>query len=135
MKSITQFCQEVYDWSKRKGWWDRDKPFGDQATNFHGEISEAWEEYRKYGMNPDKFLYDNEDPKLALQIPDKMRGLEGMPPTEKMSKPEGIAAELADLLIRVFDTCGHYGIPLEHAIEKKMRYNELRSYRHGGKVA
>ncbi len=36
----------------------------------------------------------------------------------------------ADTIIRIFDTCGHYGIDLEQAIEIKMKYNESRPYKH-----
>lgn len=94
------------------GWWDGgERPVGDQFTNFYGEVAEAWEEYRKYGMDPAYFLYYVE------------------------GKPEGMAVELADVLIRIFDTCAHYNIPLEQALVEKMAYNETRPYRHGNKKA
>ena len=50
------------------------------------------------------------------------------------TKLEGIPIELADVIIRIADLCGHYGIDLESAIEEKMEYNKTRSYRHGNKV-
>ena len=50
-------------------------------------------------------------------------------------KPEGIPIEFADLLIRVADTCGKYGIELENALRVKLEYNKTRSHRHGGKLA
>lgn len=48
-------------------------------------------------------------------------------------KPEGIASELADVLIRVTQFCVVRGIPIERAIEEKMIYNASRPFRHGGK--
>ena len=48
-------------------------------------------------------------------------------------KPEGIAAELADAVIRSADLCGALGIDLEEVISEKMKYNEGRPYRHGKK--
>ena len=51
------------------------------------------------------------------------------------NKPEGVPIELADLIIRVLDTCEQYGIDIEAAIEMKIKYNETREYRHGGKLA
>ncbi len=45
-----------------------------------------------------------------------------------------IPFELADIVIRVFDMCGHYGIDLESAIREKMEYNKKRPYKHGGKI-
>lgn len=111
--TIKGLLEESHKTAVEKGWWDDERPFGDQLSNMHGELSEAWEEYRKHGLLPQFFLYVNGD----------------------NPKPEGIASEFADVLIRIFDTCAKYEIPLEEAIEKKMEYNNTRPYRHGNKVA
>lgn len=44
---------------------------------------------------------------------------------------EGIAEELADVLIRIGDLCGEYTIDLEGAIARKMQINKGRAYKHG----
>lgn len=49
-------------------------------------------------------------------------------------KPEGVPSELADIVIRIGDLCGLYGIDLEAAIRTKMDYNKTRAHRHGNKV-
>jgi NTP pyrophosphatase (non-canonical NTP hydrolase) len=113
--TIVDLLRESHSTALDKGWWEGDRNFGDQISNFHGEVSEAWEEYRKYGLDPTRFLYPN--------------------CTDRPGKPEGIAAELADVLIRIADTCAHYDIPLEKAILDKLQYNKTRPYRHGGKKA
>lgn len=72
----------------------------------HSELSEALESYRKH----EPFLwFDN-------------------------GKPEGIAAEYADVIIRIMSDCEERGIDLNNAIEVKMAYNKSRPYKHGGKV-
>ena len=38
--------------------------------------------------------------------------------------------EIADLLIRTFHLCGDLNIDIERALEKKMKYNKTRPYKH-----
>lgn len=101
-----------HETAKAKGWWNGSRSAGDQFANFHAEVSEAWEEWRKNGWRLDRMIYPGEN-----------------------GKPEGLAVELADLLIRVADTCGKYGIPLKRALREKMDFNRSRPYRHGNKMA
>lgn len=49
-------------------------------------------------------------------------------------KPEGVASELADTVIRICDLAGMLGLDLGKAIVEKMAYNETRPRRHGGKA-
>lgn len=46
-------------------------------------------------------------------------------------KPLGIPTELADILIRVLDIAGGYGIEIGDAVAMKMRYNAGRPHKHG----
>ncbi len=47
--------------------------------------------------------------------------------------PDDIIEELADVVIRVADTCEENGWDLQEAILAKMDANRSRAYRHGGK--
>lgn len=105
-RTLAPLIREAHETSVEKGWWEKERDFGTQIALIHSELSEALEEYRI----SQPYLYDNK------------------------GKPEGIAAEFADVLIRIFDTCGKYDIPLELALRLKMEYNKTRSHRHGGKV-
>jgi len=49
------------------------------------------------------------------------------------SKPEGAPSELADVIIRVLDICGAYGIDIEAVVAEKMRYNAGRPFLHNKK--
>jgi NTP pyrophosphatase (non-canonical NTP hydrolase) len=109
--TITDLIQKAHAMAVEKGWWDGpERSIGDQVANFHAEISEAWEEVRAGRNLVSTYL-------------------------EPDGKPCGVPIELADTLIRIFDTCGRYKIDLEQAIRIKMAFNATRPYRHGGKVA
>ncbi len=110
-KSIPELIKEAHQNAIEHGWWEEERTFGEQIALMHSELSEALEEYRN-GQQPDE-IYTSEE-KTGF-------------------KPEGIPAELADVVIRIFDTCGKYGIDLENAIIAKMKYNKTRPYKHGGK--
>ena len=115
----------VHETALSKGWYNPPKTFGEYLVLLHAEISEALEEYRNshqphevYHVHPSQPFIEGADIHL---VPGPQ-------------KPEGVPIELADLLIRLLDTCEYYNIDLIGAVLEKMQYNETRSYRHGGKV-
>lgn len=108
--NINELTKEVHANARNHGWWDGEpRAFGELIALCHSELSEALEEYRA-GHEAQETYYP------------------------KGEKPEGVPSELADVVIRIMDMCGHYGINLEAAIETKHEYNKTRPYRHGGKV-
>lgn len=50
-------------------------------------------------------------------------------------KPDGIAVELIDCMIRILDALVEMKIDPEEVLRLKMDYNNTRPYRHGGKLA
>ncbi|MDL2324045.1 hypothetical protein LJC61_02680 [Ruminococcaceae bacterium OttesenSCG-928-A16] len=126
--NMNDLVKDVHENAKAHGWWDEGRSFGELIALCHSELSEALEEYRK-GFDPTDTYYigDNGVPVITetMQFVDA----DGTP-----EKPEGIPSELADVVIRIMDMCGHYGIDLEAAILEKHEYNKTRPYKHGGKV-
>lgn len=113
-KTVREWMRVSHEVATEKGWWETERNFGEQIALMHSELSEALEEYR-----------DNHPVDDIRWEPNKTGEL----------KPEGIVVEFADVLIRIFDTCERYGMPLSEALAIKTAYNKLRPYRHGGKVA
>jgi NTP pyrophosphatase (non-canonical NTP hydrolase) len=101
--------EEVYQCNLAHGWID-ERTFGDEVALIHSEVSEALEHYRR---SPD---YINE---VFYGVGDK---------------PDGVAIEFADVLIRLLDSCRRHDIDLFKAYRIKMDYNWKRQYRHGGKA-
>lgn len=115
--TLDEIVTKCYKTAEEHGWWDTATPgerIAEEAVSIPEklmlmvtEIAEAMEEYRN-GSEP-YYIKDG--------------------------KPEGIAVELADCIIRIFDLAGFFGWDIAEAIDVKMAYNDSRPYRHGGKKA
>lgn len=136
--------------SKAHGWYDEyiatvyndgfpDQPvkelqernFGEVIALIHSELSEALESYRD-GEPP--LWFKHADP-LSVPVAQNNWSSHSHNDDGVPGKPEGVASELADVLIRVFDYVGAYDIPLADALIAKHAYNVTRPYRHGNKKA
>lgn len=146
MKGLTirAMMRRIHAWSKSKGWWEGERNFPEQISLMHSELSEALEEFREHELRA-----ENIPQRFSLIRVSKPGFLyyKGRAPNsrkthlysvaqigDKLLKPEGIAAEFADTIIRILDTCAAYKIPIEQALLDKMAYNDTRPYRHGGKA-
>ena len=106
--TLKEFCEHAHKTALEHGWWEKPRTLAEQIVLMHSELSEAIEAIRN--------------------------GEEGFWIDPKSGKPEGIATELADCIIRIMDTCKNYGWDLEEVMLVKMAYNDRRPYRHGGKA-
>ena len=115
--TLKQMQKRAHDTAKAKGWWEKEQDIdGDVIAAvvdipkalclIHSEVSEGLESCRR----DEAHMWFRDD-----------------------GKPEGLASELADVVVRCMDLCGALGIDLESAILTKMSFNDLRSHKHGGK--
>lgn len=135
MLDLNKFAQEVHDNAVAHGWWEEERKFPEIVALCHSELSEALEEYRD--GNPMEYCTCIEDRKPCEGITcDYWESFDGSCKNNCLvSKPEGIAAEMVDCIIRILDWCGKEGIDIEAILKAKHEYNKGRPYKHGGKKA
>lgn len=129
---LNELAKEIHENAKAHGWWEENRTFPEIVALCHSELSEALEEYRNgrpmvYCVNPDcKILWERNTTE------DTCCNVCGF--RDGKAKPEGIATEMADCIIRILDWAGAEGIDMDAVIWAKMDYNKTRPYKHGGKV-
>lgn len=139
--SIGDWARATHSNARAKGFWD---PFMDAwKENINplsphellgflmlavGEAGEAAQEVRQPGFDPKQVYfisggnhinYESWSPESGVSLP----------------KPEGLAIEIADVILRLLDLCESQGIDLERAMRLKHEYNKTRPRMHGGKRA
>ena len=136
IKELQKYC---HDNAVKHGFWDDEKnnDVYVKIALFHSEISEFFEDIRS-GRNPKDAFYMESKPQQWTRydigyIERLKKKRSKLLPNLKDAKPVGPAIELADLAIRLLDCCEAWGIDLEKMIMIKMKYNEQRPFKHGGK--
>jgi len=106
LEFLSNIQKACYEQAVKSGWTEKEVPIPEMIALIHSEASEALEHFRL--GNPISFT-DND-------------------------KPEGLASEFADIIIRICHYSSLLGIDLTYEVNRKMAYNATRPHRHGGKV-
>lgn len=113
--ALNEVASACWGISKEKGFHDNDDQpgrFAEYCSNLHGEVSELWEAYRAGNLS-------NECDKAPKMTAANVRVL------------TCAEEELADIIIRAFDTAIGLGIDIGRAIHDKSEYNATRPRMHG----
>jgi hypothetical protein len=102
MSSLNEYTTRIRANAIAKGFWEKERNFGEMIALIHSEASEALEAHRTGGQP-----YETID-----------------------GKPEGWVIELIDTIIRCLDTIGP-NTNIDELMELKLKYNESRVYKHG----
>lgn len=137
---LKKFMEEVHQVSKERGWWDKPhKTDLECVALMVSELAEVMEELRLDPPQPPIYQITNlRDLDPCCQNKDVIVTPEGTNkfniPWFNSSKPEGVAVELADCILRIFDFAEFHGLPLIQALQLKNAYNQTRPYKHGKKL-
>ena len=131
-KTLNELRDEALQNATEKGF-TQSSP-AEMIALIHSELSEALECLRE-GTPPSKMQYSYAFGVSPCAQPTKAFASYSSPTGENIvrGKPEGVPAEMADVIIRVLHFCGALGIDIDKAVKEKMAYNETRPFRHGGK--
>lgn len=144
--AVDRMATYIHDWALRKGFWFEERRAEEIAAAVMGVETDT----QAYAHEGVKLRYNqlrdlvnlarstaprNDAELLALMHSELSEALEGLrdgnPPAEKIEGFTQVEEELADLVIRVLDTCHARGYRLGEAIVAKMAHNEGRPWKHG----
>lgn len=123
--NLNEWAKAIHENAEAHGFWDEPYNFGNIVALCHSELSEALEEDRAGNRiragQPTPMLYYSGGGYVATDE------------TACCKKPEGVAVEMIDCMIRILDWCGRMGVDVEHVMQIKHEYNKTRPYKHGKK--
>lgn len=129
--TINECVDMIHKIAVDHGWWEEERPFAEVAMLCTCELAEAVEEDR--AGHP---LVWRECGKSGRPCSEECMDFRYPDQCEEdwiKCKPEGIAVEMLDCVIRIFDWCGKMGIDAEKIIKEKCEFNATRPYKHGKK--
>jgi NTP pyrophosphatase (non-canonical NTP hydrolase) len=98
--------EQAHKTALEHGWWEgEERNQGEMIALMHSELSEALEGLRH-----------------------------GNPPSEHIPEFTAVEEEMADVIIRIMDNAERRGWRIAEAIVAKMKFNDSRPYKHGGKA-
>lgn len=122
---LNRLAAEVHQNAVEHGWWDGPPTFGDIVALCHSELSEALEAYRD-GEELVHGCCGHCTFEASCDHP--------APAGETGCKPEDVAVEMIDCILRILDWCAMEGVDVDELLRMKLAYNKGRPYRHGGKA-
>lgn len=142
-KIINHLSFIINDWAEQKGWNETPDSLDHKCAQIalmHSELSECLEFLRKKPIpfcgncgSKEGYVSASLGNKFGC---DKCGEHTAIPVAMDDHVPSltGEAAELADVLIRIFHYCGQHNINLGEAVRLKHEYNINRPYRHGKNI-
>ena len=111
---FNELAKEAHQTAVEHGFWEPEPTFGELVALMHSELSEALEEWR--AGRPMVWKECELDGEPCDKVTCDCKQCNG---AYLHDKPEGIAVELADCIIRIFDFLGSTSVDIDGIIERK----------------
>lgn len=121
---LNNLAAAVHENAVAHGWWEQERELPEILMLCVSELAEALEEYRSgrpvlyFPCNAGGVCCEEDGSAHCGSRPYNPENPDA-PCSAQSKKPEGVAVELADCVIRILDYCGHAGIDIEEAIRIK----------------
>lgn len=131
-EGLNALAADIHKNAVEHGWYEKPREIPEVIALMHAELSEALEAYR----NGEPMVYAKTPGNVCVGCDNAECDCEDLRDTPRCSvaKPEGVAVELADCIIRILDTLAYCNVDIDAVIRSKHEYNKTRTYRHGGKL-
>lgn len=125
--TLNAWSKKIHENAVAHGWWENERTFAEVVSLFHSEVSEALEEFRanrpmlyfpckQNNAVCDEYVeFENEEERAEYSCVNAFKS--GEPCEYINEKPEGIAVELVDCVIRILDFLGHEDTDIDDLIE------------------
>lgn len=122
-----EFAKEVHQMAVEHGWREKRPSFADMVVMFHSELSEAVEEYRKGRPNLyHECMCKKSGSPCVLDLGGDLCGeADADPCSMAVEKPQGVAVELADCILRILDTLAEAGVDIDSEIGYCPAYGDV----------
>lgn len=123
IETINKLCRDANNTAIDKGWWK------ERDMLLNAAVEAGCEQFCEATIQASCLAL------IASEVSEALEAVRhGNPPDDKVSQFSGLEAELADVLIRVFDMAAAFDLNLGEAVVAKMAMNATRGQKHGGKL-
>lgn len=129
-QSLDDMAEKVHAIAEQHGFWPEEgRNFGEMLMLAVCELAESLEEHR--AGRPNVWFKHEEGCPWHSTSPENAQRLHPHGCTCQHPKPEGVAVELVDNIIRSLDTLYSLDVDIDEVFWLKMQYNATRPYKHG----
>jgi len=125
--NLTELSKQIHETAKSKGFYEKERNFGELLMLCVTELAEAMQADRKCDSLEIPMAAASSEACTGNDCPNLFRA------KYESHIKDTIPQELAGAIIRILDLCAYLDIDIQKFVELEMRYNKLRPPKHGQK--